>query len=108
MIFVMALSHDQGKGGVVRTRIRTSCWFRIISSITLVVVILSSPTRTPQPPNQRIYLNFLYRDLAIVPKDSGLAFMSATPQRASVDTDNPIFEEEVEDESFWSFSQLVC
>jgi hypothetical protein len=84
-----------------------NCWLCIVCSIVLLASVLSSPIRTPRTPNPRVYPNFLFRDFALVSDVHGPALGSTMPRRASIDAADSDFDEEDEDESFWSFVHLV-
>ena len=92
----------------MRPRIRTNCWLCIVSSIALVVSGLSSPIRPPRHPTPAPTPTSSPGISPSSPPGSGPAITSATPDRTSVDADRSDFDEEDEDESFWSFSHLVC
>jgi len=91
----------------MRPPTRTICWLRTTSSIILAVTVLLSPIRTPQTPTTRIYPDDLYQNFSLDFHRSGLPLTLASPKQTSVDSDYPDFEEEDEDELFWSFSHLA-
>ena len=92
----------------MRPPIRTNDWLCMITSFSLAVSCLSSPIRTSQTPNARIYPNYLSRNFALLSHGLKLAMTSTTPGRVSVDADRSEFDEEDECESFWSISHLAC
>jgi len=86
----------------------TDSWFSIVSSIALVAIVLSSSNSASHAQNTRLNSASLFRNFAVVSHGYGPGFTSATPRRASDYSHGFGFEEEDEDESFWSFYHLVC
>jgi hypothetical protein len=82
-------------------------WLCIVSSLALVMGVFSSPIRTPLTPSTRVQANFLYRNFALVSKDTGPVLSPASPDAASLEADGSDYTEEDEDETFGSFSGPV-
>src|SRR6478735_8813455 len=93
------------KRGVMQTRTRANSWFEIVSIITLVVSVFSSPIRAPQTPNTQLATTFLCRNFACVTSDPRPSLPSHSIDCTCLDVDgSEIIEEKDEDESFWPFS----
>ena len=92
----------------MRPRFAASLCLSLVFTITLMVGVVSWQVRAGEIPRARVHADPQFPGIDDASQASGPAVTPATPDRPRVEIDDFDFDEEKEDESFWSFSHLDC